>query len=131
MAKQIFRKAALERMASPERTDHPTHLVGASGWILLASFLIAILAGTAWALQTQAPVKITAQGILIDRAGLVEIASEQGGTLQELRIQPGDTVEIGDVIPTFSRSELRRELLSAEARLDDLKNRFERLRIAN
>ena len=131
MAKQIFRKAALERMASPERTDHPTHLVGASGWILLAAFLIAIIAGTAWALQTQAPVKITAQGILIDRAGLVEIASEQGGTLQELRIQPGDTVEVGDVIGTFSRSELRRELLSAEAKLDDLESRFERLRIAN
>ena len=66
MAKQIFRKAALERMASPERTDHPTSLVGASGWLLLISFLVAIAAGAAWALQTKAPVKISARGILID-----------------------------------------------------------------
>ena len=131
MAKQIFRKAALERMASPERTDHPTRLVGASGWLLLLSFLIALGAGAAWALQTKAPVKITAQGILIDRAGLVEIASEQGGVLQEVRVQPGDVVEVGQVIATLSRSELRRELASAVAKKSDLEARFERLQIAN
>ncbi|MEM9060527.1 MAG: NHLP bacteriocin system secretion protein [Pseudomonadota bacterium] len=131
MAKEIFRKAALERMASPERTDHPTRLVGSSGWLILSAFLVAILAGAAWAIQTQAPVKVTAQGILIDRAGLVEIASEQGGVLEEVRIQPGDPVKVGQVVASLSRSELRRELAAARAKLDDLKNRFERLQIAN
>lgn len=131
MAKQIFRKAALERMASPERTDHPTTLVGASGWLLLISFLIAILAGAAWALQTKAPVKISAQGILIDRAGLVEIASEQGGTLQEVLIQPGDPIQVGQVVASLSRSELRRELAAEQAKLEDLESRFERLRVAH
>lgn len=131
MAKQIFRKAALERMASPERTDHPTSLVGASGWLLLISFLVAIAAGAAWALQTKAPVKISARGILIDRAGLVEISSEQGGTLQDVMVQPGDTVQIGQVVASLSRSELRRELAAERAELADLENRFERLRIAH
>ena len=131
MAREIFRKAALERMASPERTDHPTMLVGASGWLILSAFLVAIVAGAAWAVQTQAPVKVTAQGILIDRAGLVEISSEQGGTLQEVLVQPGDPVAVGQVVATLSRSELRRELAAATAKLEDLENRFERLRLAN
>ena len=131
MAKQIFRKAALERMASPERTDHPTSLVGASGWLLLTSFLIAILAGAAWALQTKAPVKIAAQGILIDRAGLVEIATEQGGILKDVMIQPGDSVQVGQVVASMSRSVLRRELAAEQAKLSDMESRFERLRVAH
>ncbi len=131
MAREIFRKAALERMASPERTDRPTRLVGASGWMVLGAFLVALVAGLAWAVQTKAPMKVRAQGILIDRAGLVELASAQGGLLEEVRIAPGDMVEAGQVVATLSRSELRRELAGAEAQLEDLQDRYIRLETAH
>lgn len=131
MAQDIFRKAALDRMASPERTDHSLRLVGPSGWLIMACFFIAILGGVIWAFQTQAPVKIRAQGILIDQAGLVEIASEKGGLLDEVRIKPGDTVAAGDVVATLSRSGLRRELIGLEAELEDLQDRYRQLAIAN
>ena len=131
MARQIFRKAALERMASPERTDHPVRLVGAPGWITLICFVAALIGGALWALGTEAPVKVRAQGILIDKAGLVELSSEQGGLLQEVRVAPGDRVERGQVIATLSRSELRRELAGDEAVLEDLNDRFERMQLAH
>ena len=131
MARDIFRKAALDRMASPERTDHPLRLVGPSGWLIMACFFIAIAGGLVWAFQTQAPVKIRAQGILIDQAGLVEVASEQGGLLDEVRIKPGDTVAEGDVVATLSRSALRRDLIGAEAELADLQDRYRQLEAAN
>lgn len=131
MAREIFRKAALERMASPERTDRPTRLVGASGWLVLVAFLIAVAGGVVWAVQTKAPVKVQAQGILIDRAGLVELSSAQGGLLEDVMISPGDVVEAGQVVATLSRSELRRELLGAEAQLIDLQDRYERLETAH
>ena len=131
MAREIFRKAALERMASPERVDRPTRLVGASGWLILACFLVAISAGGVWALQTEAPIKVRAQGILIDQAGLVEIASEQGGLLEDVRLKPGDVIEAGQIVASLSRSELRRELAGAEAKLADLQDRFARLEAAH
>lgn len=131
MAREIFRKAALERMASPERVDRPTRLVGASGWLILTCFLVTILAGAAWALQTKAPVKIRAQGILIDQGGLVEIASEQGGLLEDVRVTPGDVVAVGQVVATLSRSELRRELAGADASRVDLQERYDRLAAAH
>ena len=131
MSREIFRQAALERMASPDRVDRPTRLVGASGWLVLGCFLTAILAGAAWALQTKAPIKVRAQGILIDQGGLVEIATEQGGLLENVRLKPGDIVSVGQVVATLSRSDLQRELTGAKAQLTDLRSRLARLTQSN
>ena len=131
MAREIFRKAALDRMASPERTDHPVRLVRPSGWLLLCGFLIAVVAGTGWAFRTSAPIKVNAQGILIDQGGLVEISSEQGGLIQDIRLSPGAVVAAGQIVAVLSRSELRRELASSKATLGDLQNRYDRLQEAH
>ncbi|MFK7941649.1 MAG: NHLP bacteriocin system secretion protein [Paracoccaceae bacterium] len=131
MAREIFRKAALERMASPERVDRPTRLVGSSGWLILVCFVRRTGLGAIWAAQTKAPVKVGGQGILIDRAVQAELASEQGGLLQSIEIVPGDLVADGQVVATLSRSELRRELAGAEAKLVDLQDRFTRLMAAH
>lgn len=127
MARGIFRKAAIERMARPGRADQPLRLVGASGWLVLASVVMLIVSGLIWAAQTMAPMKARAPGILIDEAGLVELVSEQGGALLSLEISPGDLVDEGQVIATLSRSDLRRELNGARALLEDQKERLSQL----
>ena len=131
MAREIFRKAALERMASPERTDRPTTLVGASGWLVLLCFVLCLGFGTAWALQTSAPIKVAATGILIDEAGLLEVSSEQGGLLESIEVKPGDLVAEGQVIATLSRAELRRDIAGAKAKLADMQDRYARLETAH
>ena len=131
MAKGIFRKAALERMASPERMDRPTHLVGPTGWLILLCFITLVGFGTVWAAQTMAPVKVRGQGILIDQAGLVELSSAQGGLLQSIDLSPGELIVEGQVVATLSRSELRRDLAAAEAKLVDLKERYTQLSTAH
>lgn len=127
MARKIFRQAALERMASPERLDRPVRLVGASGWLVLVCLVSLISAGVVWAAVTMAPIKVRGQGILIDEAGLVELVSEQGGLLQSIDIAPGDLIEEGQVIARLSRTELRRELAGAEALLADQQERYAQL----
>lgn len=130
MSREIFRKAALERMASPERLDHPLRLVRGSGWLVLACFTALFAAGVAWAAMTQAPIKVRGQGILIDEAGLVELVSEQGGLLQSIAIAPGDLVEAGQVLATVSRTDLRRDLAGARALLADQRLRYDQLQAA-
>lgn len=127
MAKDIFRKEALSRLASPDRTDAGIRLVGASGWLILGCFVFAMLAGVAWAFATKAPVKVSGSGILIDQGGLVELASEQGGLLEQVLLAAGDVVEQGQVVARLSRSELRRELVGAEAELADRQERFRQI----
>ena len=131
MAREIFRKAALERLAGPERTDRPIRLVGAPGWLLLGVLTLAVSGGMAWTLGTRAALKIAGSGILIGQAGLVEVSSVQGGVLQEVRLVPGEMIEIGAPVATLSRAELDRELAAAEAALRDLQDRYIQLEAAH
>jgi hypothetical protein len=47
MTRQIYRQAALDRLASPEQLDRPYKLVGSLGWLLLLGLFAVILAGGA------------------------------------------------------------------------------------
>ncbi|MEM0921718.1 MAG: NHLP bacteriocin system secretion protein [Pseudomonadota bacterium] len=131
MARQIFRQAALDRMASPERTDRAVRLVGSPGWLILGAFLVSLGFGSIWAIATEAAVKVAATGLFIDRGGLVEVISIAEGQIERLEIRPGDLVETGQVVAVLSRAELVRELTAAEAQLADDEERFARLKAFN
>ncbi|MEM9043276.1 MAG: NHLP bacteriocin system secretion protein [Pseudomonadota bacterium] len=126
MSKKIFRQAALDRLASPEKLDTPSRLVGSSGWLVLLGFLFALGFGVYWALVTKAPVHVSAQGILINRAGLVEIIADRTGQLDDLTLVQGNFVEEGAVVARLSQADLERELKIAQARLTDAQDRFQK-----
>ncbi|HYD13262.1 MAG TPA: NHLP bacteriocin system secretion protein [Allosphingosinicella sp.] len=128
MAESIYRKAALDRMASPERLDAPLTLVGRPSWLLLGAFAVAILTAIVWASVTRAPVKVSAQGILINRTGLAEVVAGDEGRIVSLLVAPGDNVAAGQPVATIARTELTRELDEARSRLAQAQARLERLR---
>ncbi len=124
--KQIYRQAALDRLASPERLDAPARLVGGAEKLTLVAFILALGAALFWAVTARAPVTVEANGILIDRAGLVEISADRAGQLENFSLEPGAVVEAGVVVARLSQSDLRRDLDAAKARLDDARQRYER-----
>lgn len=126
MAKQIFRQPTLERLASPEKLDTPARLVGAPGWLVLLGFIIALGFGGVWSLSVQAPVSVTAQGILIDRAGLVEVSADRSGRLEVLDLTPGAVVEAGAIVARMGQADLQRDLVATAAKLADARQRQER-----
>lgn len=127
MAESIYRKTALDRMASPERLDAPLKLVGRPSWLLLGAFAVAIASAIAWAVATQAPVKVGASGILINRTGLAEIVAGDDGRIDTLLVAPGDSVTVGQPIATVARTELTRELQEARSQLLQAQTRYARL----
>ena len=128
MAETIFRQAALDRLASPERLDAPLTLVGAPRWMLLGAIAAAIVGALGWAIVTQAPVRVAGGGILIDRAGLVEVVASETGQLQSLAVAPGDRVVAGQALATLARGDLRREQREATDALAGARERLIRLR---
>ncbi len=125
MTKQIYRQAALERLSSPEQLDRPYSLVSARSWLGLAVLVCLVLAGCAWALVSAAPVKVQGSGILLQRQGLNEVASEASGRIDRLTLQVGDYVQKGQVIARFNRTKLKLELANAEAALEDSEQRLD------
>ena len=66
MAKQIFRQAALDRLASPEQLDRPYRLVSAPVWMGLAVAIGATFLAVGWAAFATAPVKVEGGTVFID-----------------------------------------------------------------
>lgn len=126
MTQSIFRQAALDRLASPERLDRPARLVGAPAKLLLLAVLLGLAAAAGFAAFARAPVVVAAEGVLIDRGGLVEIAADRGGRIETLALEPGALVEAGAVVATLGQAELRRELEAAESRRADAAARLAR-----
>jgi HlyD family secretion protein len=127
LARSIYRKEALDRLANPEWLDAPVRLVGAPHWILLGGFCVMAMAALVWASLTQAPVKVAGRGILIDRAGLSEIVAGNGGQIASVDVAVGDRVARGQVIAVLARHELEREIADTRARLAQAEARFARL----
>lgn len=127
MARQIFRQAALDRLASPERLDRSYRLVSVSAWAALAAVIGVTAAGVVWALFATAPVKVEGGGIVLPEEGLLEIVADGAGRIDDLNLRPGQTVAEGDRIAEFARTDLTRDLELAEAELRDARKRLSEL----
>ncbi|NEX19727.1 NHLP bacteriocin system secretion protein [Thiorhodococcus mannitoliphagus] len=127
--RQIFRQAALDRLASSEHLDQPMRLVGGAGWLVLLALGVAILGAILWSATATAPVKVKARGILIAAGGLDQIVASVPGRLLTLDIRPGDAVAVGDLVAQVEQGELRRELETARARLEDARAQFRELEV--
>jgi hypothetical protein len=79
---KLFRKAALERLSSPERLDQSIQVMRSRGWLALAALGLFLLAVVAWALFGNIPMFVEAQGILVAND------SGQGAPLQVIIFMP-------------------------------------------
>lgn len=127
MARQIYRQAALDRLASPEQLDRPHALASIWGWGAVLALLVAILGVSVWALFSSAPVKVAARGIVLKEGGLVEAVADVGGPIEALEVTTGQSVEAGQPIARFSRVELERTLRAKRAELAGAMSRRARL----
>ncbi|MEQ9125390.1 MAG: NHLP bacteriocin system secretion protein, partial [Alphaproteobacteria bacterium] len=128
MAKQIFRQAALDRLASPEQLDRPYRLVAAPVWMALGVAIGATLLAVGWAAFATAPVKVEGGGIVLPEAGLLEIVADVDGRIETLALAPGGDVVEGASIATFARADIARDLELAEAERADAAARLGQLR---
>jgi len=125
--KQIFRQAALDRLASPERSDRPLRVVGGTGWLALAVLLLGLAGFLIWVVSADAPVKVQARGIMISAGGLEQIVANTQGRLKSVEIRRGDGIASGQLVATFEQAELGRELETARAKLADARHRYTQL----
>jgi hypothetical protein len=66
---RIFRKAALERMSSPEQLDLLLQVTTPRTWLALLSMVLCVLAAVAWGFWGELATKVTGRGTLAAVAG--------------------------------------------------------------
>ena len=76
----IFRRAALERLNSPEQLDQRTSVIPPALRVLVASVTVIVLAVLAWAVFGSVPTRTTGRGVLLsDREGNFAISQVATG----------------------------------------------------
>ena len=126
MSKPLFRKDALDRLASPEQLDQLMTVTTRRAWVALGALIMVLLSALAWAIFGSLPYKVHAHGILIRRGGLADIVSVTAGQITAIEVALGDRVEKGQVVARLAQPDLEAEIDRTRAKLATLRERAKR-----
>jgi hypothetical protein len=93
MSRPIYRKEALERLASPEQLDRLMQLTSPRGWLALAAVGLLFLGALLWGLFGTVAFTAQGQGSLVRPAGFKSMTAPRAGVVGALRVHPGDKVD--------------------------------------
>src|SRR5215218_506598 len=109
MRREIFRKAALEKLSTPEQLDALMSVTAPAGWIALFT-TAALLAGIlVWSIFGNLRVTVPAQGILIRGGALIDVQAGSSGRISEFRVKSGDVLKAGDEVALIAQREMVEE----------------------
>lgn len=123
MAKQedLFRKASLERLSSPEQLDQLMHVTTPKGWIALIALCSLLAVALFWGIFGRVPTEVQGLGILIRTGGVFDIEAPASGVITDFKVNVGDKVQKGDIVAHIAQPNLETEVSKAQKQLDNLK----------
>lgn len=119
VAKNLFRKTALERLSSPEQLDMLMQVTSPLGWLVLAAMAMLVLVALLWGIFGSVPTKVAGQGILIRGGSVYAIEAGTNGQVVEMNCVPGDVIQKGQVVAKIAQSDTTIKLANARAALAD------------
>lgn len=120
MKTNIFRKVSLEKLSSPEQLDQLLKVTTPKSWIALFGLFGIIIASLIWGIFGSIPIKVNGQGILMKSGGLMNIHHVGSGTIQDIKVRPGDVIEKGTVVARVAQLSLVNEINENRIKLNEL-----------
>jgi HlyD family secretion protein len=122
MSKKLFRQAALDRLASPERLDELMRVTSPVGWIALAAIGVGILVATIWGFVGRITTKVDGQGILLRGDAVLDVTSSSEGRLLSIDVGVGDIVKAGQQVASVEQPDLELQLRNKQRELATLRS---------
>jgi len=120
MAKDLFRKKALQKLVSPEQLDQLMVITTPTGWVaILAAALITGVA-VLWGIHGNVPTRVYGEGILMKSGGLHSIVTETSGRVIAIDIEPGKNIASGTIIAKIGHHDLVKKIQIGESELETL-----------
>lgn len=116
-ASKVFRKAALDRMSSPEQLDRLLRVTTPKAWLALLVTVGLLGAAAAWGFFGELTTRVTGQGVLIRSGGVRNVVPLVSGQVLDIAVRVGDLVTVGQVIGTVAQPALAEQIRIARSRL--------------
>ena len=119
MADPLFRKAALDKLASPERLDILMQVTPPQQRIARWTIVALLVAGVGWGVFGSVADRIPGQGQLQAGGGTQQIVSAGDGLLTTLTLAENGSVAEGQLVATISSVGIEQNSNAAQARYDE------------
>jgi len=116
----LFRKAALDKLASPERLDVLMQVTSPMGWMALTTVAGILIGVIVWSILGSIPERIDGQGVLLRGGANKEIRSTGSGTLASLDLKEGQMITVGQQLGTISAAGNNEEVNVARTKVQQL-----------
>jgi multidrug efflux pump subunit AcrA (membrane-fusion protein) len=123
MKKEIFSEEALSRLRSPEQLDSLFRVTQPVTWMALIMMCVLAASILLWSVYGVMSESVSAVGMIIDSAGVVNIYHDAGGKLSEVLVRPGMRVAKGDVVARLSQPSITSEIASSRQNIPMSANR--------
>lgn len=118
--KSMFRKAALDKLASPEQLDVLMQITSPRNWAMLYALGALIVLIIAWSIFGTIPTKVSGQGILLRGDAVLAVSSLATGQITAMKVSVGEQVVVGQVIAEVGQPAIDLRLANQRARLAEL-----------
>ena len=123
----IFRKAALDRLASPEQLDQLLYITRPRYWLLLVSIGTLLAGSVYWGFQGTVTTKVPGQGVIVRTGGVVSIAAPGAGQLLNLDVKIGQEIHVNDVLGKIAQPNLIEQIRLAREAMEEARGEHDRV----
>lgn len=119
-AQHLLRKAALEKMSSPEQLDMAMRVTSPASWVALSALGALIVAAVVYSVVGSLPVRVDGSGILLRGEEVRTVQVTTNGVITQLEVEVGDLVEQGEVVARLDLPEIESEIRATRSRIAEL-----------
>jgi HlyD family secretion protein len=115
MAENLFRKAAIDKVSSPEQLDLMMRVTSPVGWLALLTVAVMLVATGVWSVLGSIPDLVDGTGTLFRGERIYDVKASIGGSVISLDVRPGSVVTVGQTIARLKREVQGTEQMKAAA----------------
>ena len=124
---QVFRKVALDRLASPEELDILMQVTRPRTWLVMVAMMLLVVTTVVWGFVGSIPTRIDAQGVLIRSGGVFDVFATGAGPIKQLTAKAGDIVRQGQIVAVIEQPEMEAKIANSKAQLVEMQRQHAEL----
>ena len=120
MKRDIFRKSALDRIASLDQLDQTMTVIKPSNVLGIISVGILVIAAMLWGFFGSVPDIVKGSGVLVNIDHVVSVKYSYQGAIKNIFVSRGDKVYSGQIIARIERQDILDQIRVQEKKLEGL-----------